>query len=363
MSMDDNLLMKKALTLAARARGKTSPNPMVGSVIVKNGRVVAEAYHKMAGTPHAEALALEQAGERARGATLYVTLEPCSHTDKRTPPCADAIIRAGVKRVVAAMEDPNAKVAGKGFQRLRDAGIEVVSGILEAQATDLNSAYIKYISTKVPYVILKTAMTLDGKIATPTGQSKWITGEKARAVVHKTRASVDAIITAIGTVEADDPQMTARIRGAKSPLRVVIDPGLKIRPEANILQGPPRTIIVTKKVGKKADALVQKGIELLHYEGELRLAWLLRELGKQEITSVLIEGGSSLNGRAFTEGVVDRAMFFVAPKVIGGAKSFPAVGGADFRPLEHACRLADMKVRRLGDDLLIEGRVECPKKA
>ncbi len=354
--------MRMTLSLAARARGKTSPNPLVGSVIVKGGEVIARAYHKRAGTPHAEALALEEAGQKARGATLYVNLEPCSHTDKRTPPCADAIITAGVKRVVVSMEDPNPKVSGRGFRKLRDAGIQVVSGVLDTEARKLNEAYIKHVTTGMPFVILKTAMTLDGKIATPEGQSKWITGEKARALVHRTRASVDAIITAIGTVKADDPRMTARVRGAKSPLRVVIDPRLEISPDAEILRMPPQTLIVTSRRGEKAAQLERIGVECLFFDGSLSLAWLLRELGGKGMVSVLLEGGASLNGHAFFEGVVDRAMFFIAPRVIGGSRSFPAVGGDGFRTLQNACRLDEIKVRRLGDDILVEGRVTCPGK-
>jgi len=357
--MSDVLYIKKALKLAARARGMTSPNPMVGAVIVKSGRVIVEAYHHRAGEPHAEALALSEAGDKAKGATLYVSLEPCCHTNKRTPPCTRAIIAAGIKRVVVATLDPNPSVAGKGVAELEAAGIKVVSGVLDAEARALNEAYNKFITTRKPFVILKAAMTLDGKIATPTGQSKWITGEKARLLVHKTRASVDAIMTAIGTVKADDPQMTARVKGARSPLRVVIDPLNEISLRNQIVKCPPDTLIVTKNgASAKADELRASGVKILAYEGELDMNGLMAELGRMGIISVLIEGGSSLNSHALLEGIVDKVMFFIAPKIIGGKDSVTVVGGKAFRPLEDAVRLRDMRVRRVGEDILLEAYVD-----
>ena len=225
--MNDAFYIKRTLRLAKKAMGMTSPNPMVGAVLVKDGEIIAEDFHRKPGTPHAEALVLSKSGGKAAGATLYVNLEPCCHTDKRTPPCTKAIINAGVRRVVAAMTDPNPKVSGMGLRELAKAGIEVTSGILEQEAVRLNEFYIKYITTGNPFVILKAAMTLDGKIATPEGRSKWITGEKARRNVHRLRSSVDAVITAIGTVKADDPSLTARIKGGKNPIRIVIDPNLE----------------------------------------------------------------------------------------------------------------------------------------
>ncbi len=350
--------MTRAIKLAARAEGGTSPNPMVGAVIVKSGRIIAEDYHRQAGAPHAEALALKKAGDRAAGSTIFVSLEPCSHTDKRTPPCADAIIKAGPERVVVAMQDPNPRVSGRGIKKLRDAGIDVSMGVLEEKARSLNEAYIKHITTGRPFVTLKTAMTLDGKIATPTGQSKWITGEKARQLVHRKRSSVDALLTAIGTVKADDPELTARVRGGRSPVRVVIDPGLEIHPNARVLKTPPETIIVTRTKNVKANKLEKSGIKVILYEAELELDWLMRILGGLGITSVLVEGGSALNAYALNERVVDRVMFFIAPKIIGGSGSYTAVGGEIFQRLENAYGIKDMKVRRLGDDILIEGRVE-----
>lgn len=362
--MDDILYMKRALSLAARAIGRTSPNPMVGAVLVRQGRVIAEDYHRKAGTPHAEALVLEKAGAgRARGATLYVTLEPCCHTSKRTPPCSKAIIEAGVGRVVVAMKDPNPKVSGKGMAELEAAGIETKCGILEDDAKALNPAYIKYITTGMPLVTLKAAMTLDGKIATPEGQSKWITSEASRRIVHRLRASVDAIITGIGTVAADDPELTARLRGARQPVRIIIDPSLRIPKGARVLRTPPQSMIVTRADNAKSRDLESSGIKMIRFQGELDMFWLLRELGGMGMTSVLVEAGSTLNGHALLSGIVDRVMFFVAPKIIGGSAAYPVVGGTSFRPLESALRLTEMRVRRVGMDLLIEGKIEDPLKA
>jgi diaminohydroxyphosphoribosylaminopyrimidine deaminase/5-amino-6-(5-phosphoribosylamino)uracil reductase len=328
---------------------------MVGAVLVSRGRIIAEDYHRKAGEPHAEALVLERAGKAARGATLYVNLEPCCHTEKRTPPCTKAIVGAGLKRVVVAMKDPNPKVSGRGIKKLRNAGIDVSMGVLEEDAATLNGAYVKYITTGKPFVVLKTAMTLDGKIATPAGQSKWITGEKARRLVHRVRGSVDAVLIAVGTVRADDPELTARIRGGKNPVRVVIDPMLRSPLDSRVFNCPPETIVVTKAMNPKIINLTKSGIKTIIFKGELKLPWLMKKLGRMGIASVLIEGGSSLSAHALMEGVVDKVMYFIAPKIIGGRKSYPAVGGNAFRPLEKALMVKDMKARRVGQDILIEG--------
>lgn len=360
--MDDAKHMKRALSLARRALGNTSPNPMVGAVLVKGGKVIAEAYHKRAGTAHAEALALEMAGKKARGAALYVTLEPCCHTNKRTPPCTSAIITSGIKTVHVAMQDPNPYVSGKGIRLLERAGIKVEVGLMENDAKELNRAYIKHISTGLPYVTLKSAMTLDGKIATPKGQSKWITGPEARKVVHRMRSQSDAILTAIGTVKADNPELTARVRGGRDPLRVIIDPDLDISPRSKVLKSPTQsdhlTIIVTKAGAQRVKKLESAGIDILSYRGKLDLRWLMGELGSMGITSVMAEGGASFNWHCLDEGIVDRVVFFVAPKVIGGRDSFPVVGGKSFRRLEDAIKLGPMRTRRVGDDLMIEADVE-----
>jgi diaminohydroxyphosphoribosylaminopyrimidine deaminase/5-amino-6-(5-phosphoribosylamino)uracil reductase len=358
--MDDDRYMRRALKLAEKAQGRTSPNPMVGAILVKGKRIIAEDYHRRAGTPHAEALVLKRVGKKAAGSTMYVTLEPCCHTRKRTPPCTSAIIQAGIKKVVAAMPDPNPEVSGKGLKRLKDAGIEVVTGIFEEKARSLNEAYSKYIKTGKPFVILKTAMTLDGKIATSTGESKWITGDKARRLVHRTRGRVDAILTGIGTVEADDPQLTCRVKGYENPVRVIIDPSLRISPRARIIDTPPETIIVTKTRNDKSRALAAADIKLIHYKGELDLDWLMKRLAEMEMMSVLIEGGSKLNAHALSEGIVDMVMFFIAPKIIGGRDAYASVGGEGdlARTLEDAYMIKNMRARRVGEDILIEGYLE-----
>jgi diaminohydroxyphosphoribosylaminopyrimidine deaminase/5-amino-6-(5-phosphoribosylamino)uracil reductase len=364
--VNDTLYMKRALSLARRARGMTSPNPMVGALLVRRGKVIAEGYHKKAGTPHAEAIAIDRAGRNAAGSTLYVTLEPCCHTDKRTPPCTEKIIAAGIRNVVIAMEDPNPKVAGKGIDKLEKAGIRVTCGLLGSQAQALNEFYIKQITTGLPFVVLKVAMTLDGKIATPEGESQWITGEKARKEVHRLRASVDAIMTAIGTVKADDPRLTCRSVKGKDPVRIIIDPDLEIRPDARTLICPPQTLVVTRAsapTGKKS-LLSRKGVSLMTFPGRrVDLAWLMKELHSIGITSVLVEGGASLNASCLDAGIVDKVMFYIAPKIIGGRESFPAVGGASFRRLDDAYRLTRTSMRRVGDDILIEGYLDRPSKS
>ncbi|MEW6001342.1 MAG: bifunctional diaminohydroxyphosphoribosylaminopyrimidine deaminase/5-amino-6-(5-phosphoribosylamino)uracil reductase RibD [Nitrospirota bacterium] len=377
--MTDEFYMRRTIMLARRAQGMTSPNPLVGAIIVKNERIIAEDYHKKAGNPHAEALVIEKVGTDAIDSILYVNLEPCCHTEKRTPPCTKTIINAGIKKVVIGMIDPNPNVLGRGIAELRDAGMDVEVGVLENEARWLNEAYIKYITAGKPFVTLKVAMTLDGKIATPEGQSKWITGEKSRKLVHRLRGTVDAIVTAIGTVKADDPLLTARIKGGKSPARIIIDPDLEISLNAQVLRVPPKTYIITSKTrdsqlnnspsppfikggqrgfsrDEKIKTLLDMGVQIITYEGEnLDLNWLMKTLGEKEIISVLIEGGSSLNYHALEDGIVDKVMFFISPKIIGGKESFPAVGGRNFRKLEEAIKIKDLKVRRVGEDILLEG--------
>lgn len=386
----NTLLMRRVLRLAAKAAGMTSPNPMVGAVLVRGGNSIAEDFHRKPGSPHAEALAIEKAGSKARGSALYVNLEPCCHINKRTPPCTRAIIKSGIKRVVIGMKDPNPKVSGKGIKELQKAGIEVLSGVLEVDAKRLNEAYIKYITTGKPFVTLKAAMTLDGKIATPSGESKWITGEKSREEVRRLRSSVDAVMTAIGTIKADNPQLTARIIGKKDPIRIVIDPELEMPLNCKVLNIPPMTVVITKKIhcpelsnspitafakkgqvmidikGRrreflkkgKIDMLTDKGVRVIEYGGEkLNLNWLMERLGEIGIASVLIEGGSSLNSHALKDGIVDKVMFFIAPKIIGGKDSLPAIGGSAFRKLSEAHQLKEVKVKRIGEDILIEGYI------
>jgi diaminohydroxyphosphoribosylaminopyrimidine deaminase/5-amino-6-(5-phosphoribosylamino)uracil reductase len=353
--------MQKALELAARGRGRTSPNPMVGAVIVKDGKIIAEGYHKKAGTPHAEIIALKKAGTNAKGATLYVTLEPCCHTDKKTPPCTKAIIASGIKRVVAAMIDPNPRVSGRGMRELQKAGIETEVGIMRAEAKKLNEAFTKFITRKEPFVILKIAQSMDGKIATASGESRWITGEKARKYVHMLRKEVDAILVGIGTVKKDNPSLDCRIRGGINPYRIIVDSSLDIPLSAKVVKHKDgKTIIATTSNAdsKKIDQLISLGVRVLiikSKQGKVNLKSLMRELGKLDITSVMIEGGSSISASALSEKIVDKVLFFVAPKIIGGVDAIPSVGGRSPSLLKNIVRLKDLEVKRFGEDVLLEG--------
>ncbi|MDR3564839.1 MAG: bifunctional diaminohydroxyphosphoribosylaminopyrimidine deaminase/5-amino-6-(5-phosphoribosylamino)uracil reductase RibD [Negativicutes bacterium] len=360
---EDRDYMRQALAMAARAAGRTSPNPMVGALLVKDGQLVGEGCHLCAGTPHAEVHALACAGESARGATLYVTLEPCCHHG-RTGPCADAVIAAGVKRVVAAMTDPNPKVAGGGLALLRQAGLEVEEGILAAEAARLNESFIKWVSTKMPFVIMKTAMTLDGKIATHTGHSKWITGAAARLQVHMIRDTVDAIMVGIGTVLADDPALTTRLpQGGRNPLRIIVDSKARTPLTAKVVtDGLAPTIIAVTDDAPSANiaALRANGVELLMLprgETGVDLRILLRTLAERKITSVLLEGGATLNAAALAANVVDKVQAFIAPKMIGGSAAPGPVGGVGVTTLDDAVQLEDVAVETVGEDILVSAYV------
>ncbi len=359
--MTSKIYMERALELASRGRGRTSPNPMVGAVLVKGGRVIAEGYHKKAGTPHAEVVAIKKAGKNAGGSTLYINLEPCCHTEKRTPPCTKAIIEAGIKKVVAAMTDPNPQVSGKGMRALRHANIETETGVLGAKARRLNEAFIKYISKREPFVILKIAQSLDGKIATAKGESKWITGTKARERVHILRNDVDAVLVGIGTVKADDPSLDCRLKGGRNPFRIIVDSSLQISLNANVLTyGDGKTIIATTEQGnsRKIARISKKGAAVLVLKeraGNVDLKHLMKELGRLDMMSVMIEGGSSISASAMSDKVVDKVMFFVAPKIIGGIDAVGSVGGKSPALLKNACELKSIEAQNYGRDLLIEG--------
>ena len=358
MPPSDAALMRRALALARRARGQTSPNPMVGAVVARGGRVIAEGYHRRAGQPHAEAIALERAGPRARGATLYVTLEPCCHQG-RTPPCTDAVIASGVRRVVAAMRDSNPLVAGKGLARLRRAGIEVQVGVLEEEARRLNEAYSHFITTGRPFVTLKLAASLDGKIASRTRESRWITGQQARFHVHRLRAESDAVMVGIGTALADDPRLTGRLGAPRQPVRIVVDSLARLPTDAAMLREPGGRVIVaaTRRAPKpRVDALRRAGAEVLFVRargGRVDLGPLLDALGRREITSVLVEGGSELAGSLLDERLVNRFVLFLAPILIGGKEAPTIAGGKGVAHLRDALRLDHLTLRRLGPDLLI----------
>jgi len=354
--------MGRALRLATRGRGWTSPNPMVGAVIVKRGRVVGEGWHRAAGGPHAEVWALQAAGAAARSATVYVSLEPCSHHG-RTPPCTDALVAAGVARVVAACHDPNPQVAGKGVSRLRRAGIAVDVGVLEAEAKRLNEGYFKRVTTGLPLVTLKAAMSLDGKIATAAGESRWITSEKARALSHRLRAAHDAVLTGVGTVLADDPELTVRLVKGRTPLRVVADSKAQTPPTVRLLSADERSPIMA--VTRQAPAARVRRLEragatvwrLPARGGQVDLRALMERLVAVGANSVLVEAGGSLNAGALEAGLVDRVYFFIAPVLIGGAEALTPVEGKGVRKLAEVWRLGSVRVRRVGEDVLVVGEV------
>ncbi len=353
----NKLFMKRALALAAR--GRTSPNPMVGAVVVRGGKIVGEGYHPKAGELHAEVFALNQAGKLAKGADLYVSLEPCCHYG-RTPPCTKAIIESGVRRVFAAMTDPNSLVCGKGIECLREAGIEVDIGLLGAEARKLNRAYVKRITSGQPFVLWKAAMTLDGKIAARTGDSRWITGERARKEVHRLRARFDAILVGIGTVLADDPELTVRgITGAVNPLRVIVDGNARIPPTAKALNSDAATVIVTRRDAPedRLDALWSAGVRVLgvrDVDGRIDLKYLMNELANMGVNSVLLEGGGELAASMIEAGLVDEGMIFIAPKIVGGREAKTPVEGTGIELMSQALGVSRPRARRFGDDIALE---------
>jgi len=365
----DVFFMKIALRLAAKGRGGTSPNPMVGAVIVNYGRIVGKGYHSQAGGPHAEIIALQKAGPHARGATMYVTLEPCCHSHKRTPPCVPSIIHSHLHRIVVAVQDPNLRVRGKGVRQLKEAGIPVEVGCLEKQAEQLNEIYNHWIKTGRPFVILKAAMTVDGKIATARGESKWITGEKTRQHVHKIRSQVDAIMVGIGTVLKDDPQLSARLwqdlkRNSKvrQPIRVVMDSQLRIPLSGQVLKWAVEhpTIVATTRLAPdhKIKQLKDRGITvwiLPRMKGHVSLGACLIRLGEMSVTSVLLEGGSELNSTALHERMVNKIMLYVAPRLLGGQDAKSLVGARSPRTLTQAIPIKGIYIRPLGQDYLLVG--------
>ena len=357
--------MQRALDLAQRAKGRTSPNPLVGAVIVKDGKVIGEGYHRKAGTPHAEVHALNAAAADAKGATLYVNLEPCCHWG-RTPPCTEALIRAGIAQVYVAAVDPNPRVAGNGVQQLQDAGIEVHVGICRQEASDLNEVHRKYIQTGKPFVILKTAMSLDGKIATTSGESQWITSEASRQRGHEVRDTVDAILVGRGTVARDNPALTTRLqnRDGQDATRIVLDSHGRTPPEACIFNTESEAgVIVAVTPGapsENVDVLKKTGATVItvpaSHGDRVCFKSLMEILGKREITSVLIEGGSEVNASALAAGIIDKVMCFIAPKLIGGQDAPGPIGGVGIRKLTDAAHLRRVRVTPIAEhDFLIEG--------
>jgi diaminohydroxyphosphoribosylaminopyrimidine deaminase/5-amino-6-(5-phosphoribosylamino)uracil reductase len=356
--------MKMALHLAEKGRGRTRPNPMVGAVIVRKGLVVGQGYHQKAGGPHAEVMALERAGKKASGATLYVTLEPCNHFG-RTPPCTIAVLESGIKKVVFGMNDPNPKVKGGGAEWLRARGVEVIKGGMEEDCRRLNEVYIKWIATGLPFVILKTAASLDGRIATRSGDSKWISSEASRLLVHRLRNQVDGIVAGIGTVIKDDPRLTVRLPRGKirDPLRIIIDPRLRISPRALVLNNPSGALVVTAESvpARKREALEQIGVEIMTLpvkNGLFSPRELLARLGRRGLTSLLLEGGAETYAGFLQEGQVDKLIVFFAPCLLGGRKAVGMIGGPGANRVDEAVRLKVTKVRTLGGDIFVEAYPE-----
>ncbi|PKM81731.1 MAG: riboflavin biosynthesis protein RibD [Firmicutes bacterium HGW-Firmicutes-14] len=358
--------MKLALDLAERAAGRTSPNPLVGAVVIKDGQIVGRGYHRKAGTPHAEINAMQEAGDAARGATLYVTLEPCSHFG-RTPPCSEAVIKAGIAEVYVAMEDPNPLVAGRGIKQMEKAGIKVCVGLLEDRAKLANEVFIKYITSRQPFVLLKTAMTLDGRIAAKTGHSKWVTGPDAREKVHRLRNRYDAVLVGVNTVITDDPALTCRLpEGGRDPIRIILDSRARIPADSRVLiqdSDAPTYIVVTDRAPvSKIKTLAKGKAKIVRAEadkhGRVDLRDLMLKLGEMEITGLLVEGGAEVAASFFEAGLVDKVLSFIAPKIIGGSDAPGPVGGAGRKSMEEAVHLRGVNFGQAGDDFFIEGYPE-----
>jgi len=365
MLTEDKYFMKMALALAIKGQGFVSPNPMVGAVIVKDGKVVGKGYHKAVGEAHAEINAINDAQTLARGATLYVTLEPCNHTGQ-TPPCTVKIVEAGIRHVIVAMSDPNPDVAGGGVGYIKNHGINVTLGVCENEAKKLNEAYIKYVTIKRPFVVIKCAATLDGRIATKTGDSRWVSGDESRIYVHILRHTVDSIMVGINTVKQDDPALTVRLNDMKGldPARIILDTNLTIFEEAKVLRPNSNsdTIIITgdsvsedKKVA--IEALSVKLVQSPVKDGMIDLDQLMDRLGSLGITSLLIEGGGSVIASALKAGIVDKVIFFYAPKILGGDDGVPICKGSGPALMDGCIPVKDIHVRRFDDDIMIEGYI------
>ena len=356
--------MQRALELAERGAGFVyRENPLVGAVVVKENAIIAEGFHQRYGGPHAEVCALEAAGAKAKDADLYVTLEPCAHYNKKTPPCVDKIIASGIRRVFIAMRDPNPKVNGRGVQRLKAAGIEVIESILEKQARRLNEIYIKYITTGRPFVLLKMAMSADGKIATVTGDSKWISGEESLKLVHELRNRFMAVLVGINTMLKDDPQLNTRLtQKARDPLRIILDSKGRISLEAKVLhlESSAKTVIATTEAisPEKEAQLRRLGAEvwkLSAREHKVDLRVLIDKLATEKIDSLLVEGGSTVAASFLKAGLIDKVLFVIAPKLLGGQEAPGPFGGEGVENIRKAIQLRDVSVRMLGEDVIYEG--------
>ena len=361
---DAERFMARAVELARRGEGRTTPNPPVGAVLVQDGRIVGEGYHPAAGEAHAEIFALRAAGEQARGADLYVTLEPCCHQG-RTGPCSEALIAAGVRRVFYGAIDPNPRVAGEGLARLRAGGIAVAAAPLGPECRRLIAPFAKHVTTGLPFVLLKAAMTLDGQLATSAGESRWISGTASRETVHRLRAQVDGILTGAGTVLADNPQLTVRLpEGGRNPARIVLDSQLRTSPQATVYsaEAAGHRLLVTANdhAAMRLEPFLRRGVEVVtapRRGAHLDLGMVMQLLGSRGLQCVLVEGGGALNGALLRAGLVDRLMVFVAPLLFGGCDGRPLFAGAGAVHLAEALRLVDLRVSRSDEDLLLEGEV------
>ncbi len=355
--------MNMALDLALKGQGYTSPNPMVGAVVVRSGKVVGTGYHRYAGGPHAEVLAIDEAAQAARNATLYVTLEPCNHIG-RTPPCTEKILTTGISEVVVAMKDPNPAVKGGGSDYLKRCGLTVREGLCEDRAKKINESFIKYVKTKCPFVIVKCAATLDGQIATRTGDSKWVSGPESRKFVHRLRHAADAIMVGVETVKRDDPDLTTRLEDVKGtdPIRIILDTGLSIPEDARLLRSAAdvKTIIVTGPSVSQAKSarITRTGARIVTSAvsgGRVALDGLMGRLGAMGVTSLLIEGGSRVIASAFREKIVDKIFFFYAPKLAGGNDGFAICTGAGPDRMDQCIPIKDIEVQCFENDVMISG--------
>ena len=355
--------MNIAMELALKAKGSTSPNPMVGALVEKGGKIIGRGFHERAGLAHAEIIALNEAGKNAKGAALYVTLEPCTHFG-RTPPCVDSIIKSGIRKVFIGMIDPNRLNNGKGVLMLKQHGIRVSVGVLENKLKKINEPFVKFITKRMPFVTVKVAESLDGRIATNRGDSKWITSDKSRSFAHRMRQDYDAIMVGVNTVLRDNPKLDTWF-SKKHPIKIIVDSQLSVPQGSNIFSGNSQVILVTlptkpgqetenrKMLGQKA-----KILEVKEKAGQINLRDMFKKLARLEITNILVEGGGTLNGSLFDEGLVDKVLFFISPKIIGGKDAIGSVMGRGISRMEKAIKLKDVALKRLGEDFLVEGYIK-----
>ncbi len=358
----DAYYMGIALKLALKAKGRTAPNPLVGALVVKAGKIIGRGFHAQAGLAHAEILALDEAGKKSKGATLYVTLEPCAHTG-RTPPCINRIIGSGIKEVVVGMIDPNPLNNGRGINLLKQSNIKVRVGVLSERLKEINESFIKYITTRLPFLTVKVAESLDGRIATRTGDSKWITSDRSRAFAHRMRKDYDAIMVGVNTVLRDNPSLNAWF-SQKKLIKIIVDSNLSISENSNIFANDSQVIIITlpTRPGQETENRIRlsakaKILEVKEKAGQINLRDALKKLAQLEISNIIVEGGGTLIGSLFDERLVDRILFFISPKIIGGKDAVSSVMGIGVKRIDQAIKLQDLKIKRLGQELLVTARV------